>query len=493
MALDSSVRVRLPPSPTGLFHVGNARTGIFNWLFARHYGGKFILRIEDTDRKRCRPEYEQNILEALRWLGLDWDEGPEVGGPYGPYTQSQRLELYRESARLLVENGHAYYCYCSTERLADMRLQQQGESAGYDRRCRCLTPEQRAEKASQGIIPTVRFAMPLSGETAFEDIIRGRIAFDNAKLDDFIILKSDGFPTYHLAAVTDDHLMRMTHILRGEDWIPTTPVHLLMYAAFGWEPPAFGHLPMVVGTDRSKLSKRHGATAVTAYRDQGYVPEALFNFLALLGWAPGGDREVMSRDELVAAFGIEGIGVAPSVFDITKLEWMNGHYIRSRDRETFAAMALPFLARAGVIPAEPTAERREYATRVVALAQERVKVLLELPALTDFFFREEIEYDPAAVKKWLTKDYVPAALDELANRFRSEPSFDAGAIERVVRELADEHGMKAAALIHPIRVAVTGRTTGPGLFETLQVLGRERCLERLAKARELAAGRAEGN
>jgi len=501
MALDNSVRVRVAPSPTGLLHVGVTRTAIFNWLLARHYGGKFVLRIEDTDRKRCRAEYEENILEALRWLGLDWDEGPEVGGDFGPYIQSQRVELYREYAQRLIESGHAYYCYCSPERLAEMRQQQQGEPAGYDRRCRCLTPEEQAERETQGIAPVVRFKVPTSGETFYHDIILERapegvkalMYFDNATLDDFVILKSDGFPTYHLASVVDDHLMRITHVLRAQEWIPSTPRHVLLYQAFGWEPPAFGHLPMVLGADRSKLSKRHGATAVTAYRDQGYLPQALFNFLVLLGWASGDDREVMSRDELIAAFGIEGIGVAPSVFDITKLEWMNGHYIRTHDRESFAELALPFLVRAGLVPAEPTPEQREYAARVVALQQERVKVLSELPALTDFFFRDEVDYDPAAVRKWLTQEYVPAALDALVVRFGSEPTFDAESTERAVRELADERGMKAAALIHPLRVAVTGRTAGPGLFETLEVLGRIRCLERLAKAREHAAASAGGD
>jgi glutamyl-tRNA synthetase len=503
MDLDRSARVRFAPSPTGLLHVGGARTAIFNWLLARHYGGTFVLRIEDTDRKRCKPEYEQDIYDALRWLGLDCDEGPEADGPYGPYVQSQRIEIYREHAQALLESGHAYRCYCSPERLAQMRQQreQRGEDPGYDRRCRDLTPQECAQQEAAGVVPTVRFRVPTSGVTEYSDVIIGRVgagvqarmSFDNATLDDFVILKSDGFPTYHLASVVDDHLMGITHVLRAQEWIPSTPRHLLLYDAFGWQRPAFGHLPMVLGTDRAKLSKRHGATAVTAYRDQGYLPQALFNFLALLGWAPGGDREIMSRDELVAAFGIEGIGVAPSVFDITKLEWMNGHYIRACDRESFVELALPFLARAGLVPAEPTRQQREYAACVLALEQERVKVLSELPALTDFFFREDIEYDPAAVKKWLTKDYVPAAFDELADRFLSEPAFDAQYVERVVREVADKQGMKAAALIHPLRVAVTGRTAGPGLFETLEVLGRDRCLARLAKARELfAAGAGAG-
>jgi glutamyl-tRNA synthetase len=488
MALDSSLRVRVAPSPTGLLHVGVTRTAIFNWLLARHHGGKFILRIEDTDRSRCQPEYEQNTYEALRWLGLDWDEGPEVGGQYGPYVQSQRVDIYRERARWLVENGHAYDCYCSPERLAEMRREQEqrGEGPGYDRRCRDLSTEECARQEAAGIVPTVRFAMPTSGQTAFEDLIRGHIVFDNAQLDDFIILKSDGFPTYHLAAVTDDHLMHITHILRGDDWIATTPLHALLYRAFSWDPPAFGHLPIVLGPDRAKLSKRHGATAVTAYRDQGYLPEALFNFLALLGWSPGDDREVMTREEMVQAFSIEGIGKAPSIFDLTKLEWMNGQYIRALGADAFADAAWPFLVQARLVSSDPPPAEREYAHRVLALEQERVRVLSELPRVTSFFFRADPEYDPAAVKKWLTKEYAPRALAVLADRFQTLEPFDVEHIEAMVRGLAEEMGLKAAALIHPVRVAVTGRTAGPGLFETLEILGKERCVARLRKADKVA-------
>jgi len=515
MSLDGTLRVRVAPSPTGLLHVGVTRTAIFNWLLARHYGGRFILRIEDTDQARSRPEYLDDTIEALQWLGLRWDEGPVVGGDYGPYIQSERVGLYRQHAQALVASGHAYYCYCSPERLADMRLRQEqcSEPPGYDGRCRCLTPQQRAEREAAGIVATIRFAMPDSGETAFDDLVRGRIGFDNATIDDFIILKSDGFPTYHLAAVVDDHHMRITHVLRAEEWVPSTPRHILLYQAFGWTPPAFGHLPMVLGTDRAKLSKRHGATAVTAYRDEGYLPEALLNFLALLGWSPGDDRELMTRDELVQAFSIAGIGVAPSIFDITKLQWMNGAYIRACAPERFAELALPYLVAAGLARdplrgCPPSAHERDYIRRVVALEQERVKVLSELPHLTEFFFRDEVDYEPAAVNKWLTKDYVPAALDALAQRLESQTEYagavrrsgsaaqpladsgqahwDVQSIEQVVRELAAEREMKAAALIHPIRVAVTGRTAGPGLFETMHVLGKERCVTRLRRAKEIA-------
>jgi glutamyl-tRNA synthetase len=488
MTLDSTLRVRVAPSPTGLLHVGVTRTAIFNWLLARHCGGKFVLRIEDTDQARCRPEYLDNTIEALQWLGLRWDEGPVVGGDYGPYIQSQRLGLYRQHAQALVAGGHAYYCYCSPQRLADLRLRQQqrGEPAAYDGLCRCLTPQQRAEKEAAGAVATIRFAIPDRGETTFDDLVRGRIAFDNATIDDFIILKSDGFPTYHLASVVDDHQMRITHVLRADEWVPSTPRHLLLYQAFGWQPPAFAHLPMVLGPDRAKLSKRHGATALTAYRDQGYLPEALLNFLALLGWSPGDDRELMSRDELIQAFSIEGIGVAPSIFDITKLQWMNGEYIRACTPQRFAELSVPYLVAAGLVPADQSGQQREYARRVAALAQERVKALSELPSLTEFFFRDDIDYEQAAVNRWLTREYVPQAFEALAIRLERQPAFDVQTIEQVVRELAAQRELKAAALIHPIRVALTGRTTGPGLFETMHVLGRERVAARLRRARDIA-------
>ena len=278
----SEVRVRFAPSPTGTPHIGNIRTALFNWLFARHHGGKFVLRIEDTDRERLVPGSLEAIMEGLRWLGLDWDEGPQVGGPYGPYFQSERLHLYRDYAAQLVERGHAYYCYCSAERLAQMRAEQQrrGEASGYDRRCRFLTPAQRAEFAAAGAAPVVRFAIPLEGETTYHDLMHGDVTIQNQVLDDFVMLKSDGFPTYHLAVVVDDHLMKISHVLRADEWIPSTPRHVLLYRALGWDLPHFAHLPIILGPDRAKLSKRHGATSITSYQEEGYLPEALVNFLA---------------------------------------------------------------------------------------------------------------------------------------------------------------------------------------------------------------------
>jgi len=482
--MSSQVRVRFAPSPTGLLHVGGARTALFNWLLARRTGGRFILRIEDTDRARCTPEALASIIESLRWLGLDWDEGPEVGGDYGPYVQSERVDLYREFARRLIEAGGAYPCYCTPERLEQMRAQQQAhkQAPGYDRRCRRLTAEERADAEAAGAPHVVRFAVPEEGSTAFDDLIRGRIEFENSVLDDMVILKSDGFPTYHLANVVDDHHMQVSHVLRAEEWISSTPRHLLLYAALGWEPPRFGHLPMVLGRDRSKLSKRHGAAAVTDYREMGVLPEALVNFLALQGWAPGDDAEIMDRDELVRRFSLEGVSKAPAVFDLEKLDWLNGHYIRAASLERLADLALPHLRQAGLVSADPSPPERDYLQRVMGLVQERMKRLSEAPALTDFFFSEEVVFEPAAERKWLTRDYVPEACERLAERLEGLVPFDAASAEQVVRALSDEMGRKAAELIHPTRVALSGRTKGPGLFEMMEVLGRERTAARLRGA-----------
>ncbi|MDA8219621.1 MAG: glutamate--tRNA ligase, partial [Dehalococcoidales bacterium] len=325
-----NVRVRFAPSPTGTPHIGNVRTALFNWLFARHHGGKFVLRIEDTDVARRVPGAIEAIMDGLRWLGLDWDEGPEVDGPLGPYFQSERLHLYRQYAAQLVEQGHAYYCYCSPERLAEMRAEQERrkESVGYDRRCRYLSPADREEAEASGVTPVVRFAMPLEGETTYHDLLRGDVTIQNSVLDDFVILKSDGYPTYHFAVVVDDHHMHISHVLRADEWIPSTPRHVLLYRALGWDLPRFAHLPIILGPDRSKLSKRHGATSITAYREEGYLPEALVNFLALLGWSYDGVTEVFSREDLIARFDLDRVGKTAAVFDREKLEWMNGYYIR---------------------------------------------------------------------------------------------------------------------------------------------------------------------
>ncbi len=357
--MDNPVRVRFAPSPTGYPHVGGMRTALFNWLFARHAGGAFILRIEDTDVPRTVPGALEAIMAGLRWLGLDWDEGPAVGGDYAPYLQSQRLDLYQAAAAKLVEQGDAYYCYCSPERLDSMRQEQvaRHQPPGYDRHCRELSPPERARCEASGVRPVVRFKVPREGRTGFTDIIYGDVAFDNATIDDFVMLKSDGYPTYHLANVVDDHAMKITHILRAEEWLSSTPRHLLMYRAFGFAPPRFAHLPDVLGTDRRKLSKRHGAVSILDFRDQGYLPETMLNFLALLGWSLDDKTEMMTRRQLIDNFSLERIGKTGGIFNVDKLDWMNGVYLRGLAIDDFTRRALPFLEKDLPAPVERPAGR----------------------------------------------------------------------------------------------------------------------------------------
>lgn len=487
----TQVRVRYAPSPTGTPHIGNIRTALFNWLFARHHGGKFILRIEDTDQERLVPGALEAIFGSLRWLGLDWDEGPEVGGPYGPYLQSERLPIYREHAELLVSRGHAYQCYCSPERLDRVRKEQEArkEALRYDRHCRDLPEAERRRREAAGEPYVVRFKVPLSGQTVVRDYLRGDIVFENETLDDHVLLKSNGWPTYQLANVVDDHLMAISHVMRGDEWISSAPKHVLEYAAFGWQPPVFAHLPLILGKDRTKLSKRHGATDVRAYREMGYLPEALVNFLALLGWSPPEGRdaenpEILSREEIVRLFDLDRVGVTPSVFDTDKLDWMNGFYLRQLPAERLAEAVTPFLQQAGLVPSDPLPEAtREYIRQLVPLLRERIKVLPDAVQVVDFFFADGLEYDPALlVPKGITPAQARSALAAASDNLARLPAFDHDTLEQSLRGLASELGLKTGQLFGALRVAVTGRTVAPPLFETMAALGRERTLARVNAA-----------
>jgi len=482
--MEQNVRVRYAPSPTGYPHVGNIRTALFNWLFARRSGGRFIVRIEDTDQTRKVEDALESILDSLRWLGLDWDEGPEVGGDYGPYFQSERLDLYHSYARRLLAEGHAYLCYCPPERLAEMRTEQaqRKEPPRYDRRCRNLSRDEQARFESQGITPVVRFKTPLEGRTRFHDLIRGEIVFDNSTLDDFVLLKSDGYPTYHLANIVDDHLMEISHILRADEWLSSTPRHVLLYQAFGWEPPLFAHLPMILGPDKSKLSKRHGATSVIELKDQGYLPEAVLNFLALLGWSLDDHTEILSREELVANFSIERISKTGAIFNQEKLRWMNGVYLGELSPEVFLQRIMPLLESG--LPDEverPISE--EYVRRIVPLIQERIAALNELATYTDFFFLAALQYDPSLlVGKKMTRQSTLMALNAAHEKLSALDSFDADSLEGMLRPLAEELGLKTGQLFSALRVAVTGRPAAPPLFQTMAVLGKGKCLRRLEAA-----------
>jgi len=478
-----SVRVRYAPSPTGVPHVGNIRTALFNWLFARHHGGAFIVRIEDTDVARTVDGAEEAILDSLKWLGIDWDEGPEVDGACGPYHQSQRLALYTEAAQRLLERGAAYKCYCSPERLDDMRKEQQRrrQPPGYDRRCRDLTTKEKAEYEAQGITPVVRFKMPLKQTITFEDLIRGEVTFEAAIIDDFVILKSDGYPTYHLASVVDDTEMRISHVLRADEWLSSTPRHMLLYEALGYKPPRFAHLPMILGPDRSKLSKRHGATSIIEYKEKGYLPEAMVNFLALLGWALDDKTELMTRDELVRHFTIERVGKTGAIFNQEKLLWMNGVYMRQLGTEEFVRRAIPFLEKR-----LPESVKRpisiEYMNMITPLIKERTRVLSDVVELTDFFFVEDIEYDSGLLlAKGLDKGKTVDSL-KMSRQRTSDCLFDANSLEGILRPLAEEMKLKTGTLFGLLRVAVTGRTAAPPLFQTMEVLGKQRCLKRIDAA-----------
>jgi glutamyl-tRNA synthetase len=471
-------RVRFAPSPTGYLHVGGARTALFNWLFARHAGGTFILRIEDTDFERSSEDMVQGILDGMRWLGLEWDEGP--------FFQSQRLPLYQSTAEQLRTSGHAYYCFCTKEELGQRRLQ--AEAAGkppmYDRRCRTIDPVVALERYQAGEPGALRFAVPEGGVTAFEDAVFGRVEFSNAELEDFVLLRSDGVPTYHLSVVADDLDMRLTHIIRGADHISNTPKQVLQYQALGKPLPVFAHLPLILGPDKSRLSKRHGATSVLAYQDMGIVPEAFRNFLALLGWTPAGaekDRELFSSEELIGLFSLEGISRSNAVFDNNKLAWFNSEWIRRYSPAELLPLIQAEWAKAGF----SSDRNSEEILVAIALLQPRARSLKDFSAAFRGYFSDAYEYDTAAVAKFLADDRSRALLMELGDRYQALNEFTESAAEQLLRAFAEEREVKAGTLINGSRVALTGQGVAPSLFAVMAALGRERVVKRLKAAGEI--------
>jgi glutamyl-tRNA synthetase len=478
------VRVRFAPSPTGFPHVGNIRTAIFDYLMARHFGGTFVLRIEDTDLARKVDGAVEAIMDALRWVGIDWDEGPDVGGDYGPYYQSQRLDLYTQAARRLIEQGDAYYCYCSPERLDEVRKEraQLKQSTGYDRHCRDLTPQECKQKEAGGVKPVVRFKVPLEGKTTFTDLIYGDVTFEHAAIDDFVMLKSDGYPTYHLASVVDDHAMKISHVIRAEEWISSTPCHLLIYRALGLEPPQFVHHPLIVGPDRAKLSKRHGDVALLDYRTHGYLPETMLNFLSLIGWSLDDKTEIMTRQELIDYFSLDRIGRTGAIFNRDKLDWMNGVYIRGLTVEDLTNRVLPFLEKG--LPGEVKRPLdTDYVRQMMPLIRERINTLAEAATYAEFFFIDKLEYEASLlVGKKMTAEDALVALQAAEERLSVLVSFNHNALEDTLRQLAGELGLKTGQLFSLLRTATTGRNASPPLFETMAVLGKERCLKRIRVA-----------
>ena len=481
------IRVRFAPSPTGMLHIGGARTALFNWAWARHAGGAFVLRIEDTDPERSRPEYETAILEGLRWLGLDWDEGPDVGGPYGPYRQSERRAGYDEAAERLIAEGHAYRCFCTAERLAELRagLEAAGETPRYDGLCRGVDPAEAERRAAAGEPSVVRFRVP-EGTTRFPDAIRGDVAFENAEVDDWILVRTDGSPTYNFVVVLDDTAMEITHVLRGEEHLTNTPKQVLLYRALGLEPPGFAHLPLMLGKDKKKLSKRTGDTSLQDYRDKGYPPEAVLNFLSLQGWALDGETEVFTADELVARFEPGDVSKSGAVFDPEKFLWMAGEHLRADDVERVADRAAPFLVAAGHATADeiaPGGARRAWYLAAVSAVQERIRLYSELPERLAWLFVDDdaVDYDPKAEKGARKHDgfreHLAAYRDWLAPRIES--GVDADGTRAATKDWVGERGLKMPVLFQPLRCALTGEPGGPDLFDVMALLGPERTLARI--------------
>lgn len=472
------IRVRIAPSPTGYFHVGTARTAIFNWLFARHQGGKFLLRIEDTDRERSKPEYIDQILEDLKWLGLDWDE--EV------VYQSQRLERYKPYAEELLRSGKAYRCFCTPEEIARKREEAQKNKTayGYDRTCRDLTEEQIKSNLDQGLPYALRLRLPTDGTARFNDAVLGDIAREYKELDDFIILRSDGSAVYNFAVVVDDHEMAISHVMRGNDHVNNTLLQVEIYRALGWELPLFAHIPLILRPDKSKVSKRKGDKGVTDYRQEGYLAEAFFNFLSLLGWSPKDDREKMKREEILDSFSIEGINPANSVFDPQKLLWLNGEYVRDMTDHRIAEMVAPLLVEKGLTTKYYLETRWQWLMQVIGLLKERCKLLTDFADIGYYFFVDEFSYDDKGVRKQFRKDGVADLLSSLLARYEALDDFSAQKANDTLYALAEEKGMKPAELIHPTRLAVSGLTGGPSLFEMLEAIGKERVIKRMKKAIE---------
>lgn len=476
------VRVRYAPSPTGHLHIGNARTALFNYLFARNLGGKFIIRIEDTDVKRNVAGGEESQLKYLKWLGVDWDESVDVVGEYGPYRQTERLDLYRIYWQDLLDRGLAYRCYCTEEELEAEREEQtaRGETPRYSGKHRDLTEEQRLAFEAEGRIASIRFRVPEDRTYTFEDIVKGSISFTTKEMGDFVIVKKDGIPTYNFAVAIDDHLMEISHVLRGEDHISNTPRQLMIYESLGWEPPLFGHMTLIVGDDHKKLSKRNESIIqfIEQYDQLGYLPEALFNFISLLGWSPEGEEEIFSKEQLISIFTADRLSKSPAVFDTNKLAHLNNHYIKHADPKRIAALAIPHLQKAGRLPAQLNDEQQTWAETLVALYQEQLTAASDIVGLSEMFFRSHVELETEAAQI-LAESQVSEVLSAFLAKVEGAEEFTASNMAVLIKAVQKETGHKGKALFMPIRVALTGQTHGRDLNVTIALLGRNRVIERL--------------
>ena len=485
--MSSDIRVRIAPSPTGYLHLGLARTALFNWLFAKHNNGTFILRVDDTDVKRSTDESLNNIIDSFRWLGIDFDEGYGIGGDLGPYAQSERLDVYSEYTQKLLETGAAYHCYCTKEELDEEREQaiKQRNPYIYSGKCRNLSSEERKTYEAEGRKPSVRLRVDDKLITV-HDLVKGDVEFRTGILGDFIIVRPNGMPMYNYASAIDDIAMNISHIIRADEHLANTPKQILIYQALNCPLPEFAHVPLVLGKKGEKLSKRHGATSVEEYRKQGYVPEAMINYLVRLGWSYDDQEEVFSIGELIEKFTLERVGKSGGIFDQQKLVWLNGEYIAKMDIDTRTKAVIPFLREAGLLDEDISEEKYEWIKDVVTAVGDRLKTLTQIVDYAGSFFVDKLEYDEKAVQQRLKKDYVPKMLEDLKARLRTAEPFDEANLEEVIRAFAEESGLSASKIIHPLRVALTGKSVGPGIFETVALLGREKAIQRLDEGIELA-------
>lgn len=476
------VRVRFAPSPTGPFHIGGARSALFNWLLARKMGGKLVLRVEDTDLERSSKESEENIKDALRWLGITWDEGVDIGGPYGPYRQTERLEIYQQYTEQLLATGQAYRCYCTDEELEAERqaLMAKNEMPCYSGRCRNLKSDDEARLIAEGRKPAIRFKVPQNIEIGFKDLVRGSVTFDSNGVGDFVIVKSDGIPVYNYAVVIDDALMKITHVIRAEEHLSNTPRQILLYQALGFPVPQFGHISLILGKDRSKMSKRHGATSVEQYRALGYLPEAIVNFLALLGWSPVGEEEIFSREELIEQFSMDRVAKNPAVFDVDKLNWINANYMKKLSPEELTDMVLPHLVAAGYISKDFSIKERAWITDVATALRDHISYAAQILDHVDIFFNDNIEFENDEAKIPLADEDLPRVVESFCEKFRAIEVVDVANVKGILKAVTKELKLGGKKVYMPLRVLLTGKTHGPELFHLIPILGKERTLARIA-------------
>ncbi|MEH7010813.1 glutamate--tRNA ligase [Neobacillus niacini] len=482
--MSNEVRVRYAPSPTGHLHIGNARTALFNYLFARNKQGKFIIRIEDTDKKRNIAGGEESQLKYLKWLGMDWDESVDVGGEYGPYRQSERNDIYQTYYNQLLENGHAYKCYCTEAEIEAEREEQteRGETPHYSGKCRHLTAEERAKLESEGREPSIRMVVPEGKTFTFDDMVKGSVSFESEGMGDWVIIKKDGTPTYNFAVTIDDYLMKISHVLRGDDHISNTPKQLMVYEALDWEPPIFGHMTLIVNESRKKLSKRDESIIqfIEQYEELGYLPQALFNFITLLGWSPTGEEELYSKEEFIEIFDANRLSKSPALFDTNKLTWMNNQYMKKIEVDRVLELSMPHLVKAGRLSENLTEEEQQWAKSLVSLLQEKMSFGAEIVELSDMFFKEEAEYEEDA-KEVLSGETVPQVLKAFSEELEKLENFKADEIKAAMKAVQKSTGQKGKNLFMPIRAAVSGQTHGPDLPQAIELLGKSKVLKRIQK------------